>query len=501
MKKEPAKLRENPWLRFLAAVLVTAAFICTAGAQAPPKAQPTPTNPPPKTKAAPAEHRITPEEARELLNSVDEVLKFDSQASLLPIKHTVKRQLADREQVQKYIEDNIKSDADTQRLKKAQAVLKKFGMLPRNFDLESFLIELMREQVAGYYDFKTKTVNLLDWLSPEQQLPVMAHELTHALQDQSVGLEKWIKAGASDQTAAQEVESDEELAARHAVIEGQAMAVMIDYLLAPTGNTVANSPMITRAIVQSMMAGSDSPVFNRAPLYIKRVLMFPYSYGLDFERELLVTGGKERAFEGVLKQPPRNTRQVMEPATYLAGEKLAALPLPDFKKLLSAEWEKYDVGSVGEFDVSALVEQFAGEEQAKKIYPQWRGGYYYAAKKKDAPDQPLGLVFVTRWASPQAAEDFAGIYGGSVRKRYTVTAANGNTWATSEGPVSLSRQGEMVVSLESLDPAAADKVREAVMQSLPGTSKLVWPGSPARVHGAKTRATEDQLHSPPATGH
>ena len=76
------------------------------------------------------------------------------------------------------------NDEDTQRLRRSELVLKKFGLLPRDFNLETFLVALLREEVAGYYDPKTKTVNLLDWVPIEEQEPVMAHELTHALQDQ-----------------------------------------------------------------------------------------------------------------------------------------------------------------------------------------------------------------------------------------------------------------------------------------------------------------------------
>ena len=78
-----------------------------------------------------------------------------------------------------------------------ELVLKKFGLLPRDFDLGKFLVVLLKEQVAGYYDPKTKTVNLLDWLGADQQKPVLAHELTHALQDQSFNLDKYMKAGAT----------------------------------------------------------------------------------------------------------------------------------------------------------------------------------------------------------------------------------------------------------------------------------------------------------------
>ena len=77
-------------------------------------------------------------------------------------------------------------------------MLKKFGLLPRDFNLETFLVALLKEEVAGYYDPKTKTVNLLDWVPMEEQEPVMAHELTHALQDQEMGMQKWMKKGDKD---------------------------------------------------------------------------------------------------------------------------------------------------------------------------------------------------------------------------------------------------------------------------------------------------------------
>jgi hypothetical protein len=447
-------------------------------AQAPPKTQPTPPAPQQPPAQATPEHHITPEEAKELLSAVDEVLKFDSSDTGLPIKHEVKRQLASREQVQKYVEDRIKEDEDAQRLRRSEAVLKKLGLLPRDFNLESFLVQLLREQVAGYYDSKTKTVYLLDWLSPATQLPVLAHELTHALQDQNFGLEKWIGKGTSGKTPAQEVRADEEIAARHAVVEGQAMAAMIDYLLAPTGGSVVKNPLVTEAIQQGMMEGGDSPIFNRAPLFLKRVLLFPYRYGLDFERELLAKGGKEKAFAGVFKSPPQNTRQVMEPATYLSGEKLPDMPVPEIAKLLGKDWEKYDVGSIGEFDIAVMAEIYADPDTAIKIYPKWRGGWYYAAETKQSHE--LALVMVTRWENPAAAAAFQTLYAGTVPKRYKVdpgvpgggaggigaspTVSTLSThWNTSDGPVELVTAGDMVVAIESVPADMVDKLRQAVL--------------------------------------
>ena len=468
----------------LRAIVLVVLLASLATAQSPPQAQApkpevapsAPTQPPQTPARATTEHRITPEEARELLGAVDEVLRFDSDDSGLKIKHEVKRQLASRDQVQKYIETRLQEDEDTQRLRRAEVVLKKLGLLPRAFDLQTFLVELMREQVAGYYDSKTKTVYLLDWLLPASQLPVLAHELTHALQDQNYGLEKWMGKGTSEKTPTEEAYGYEEIAARHAIVEGQAMAVMIDYLLAPTGGSVVSMPRVTEAIQQGMMESADSPVFNRAPMFLKRVLLFPYRYGLDFERELLTKGGKEKAFAGVFKFPPQNTRQVMEPATYLAGEKLPDLPVPDVAKLLGKDWEKYDVGSIGEFDVAVMAEIYSGADVAKKIYPQWRGGWYYSAKRKNGGE--LALVMVTKWADAAAADEFRNLYATAVPKRYTVEAgAPGGgverisaipsveltRWKTAAGPVELVAAADTVIAIESVPAEMVDKVRLAVL--------------------------------------
>ena len=93
----------------------------------------------------------------------------------------------------RWINKRMKDDKDEKRLEQAALVLQKFGLLPANYDLHAEFLRLMAEQVAAYYDPKTKSVNMLDWLPPDAQKPVLAHEVTHALQDQSYNLEKMSK--------------------------------------------------------------------------------------------------------------------------------------------------------------------------------------------------------------------------------------------------------------------------------------------------------------------
>src|SRR5262245_21551959 len=88
-------------------------------------------------------HVLTAAEKEELLASVDEVLQFASQATLLPIKHSVKRSIVSRAQVEKYLDDKFKTDVDRVRFERSELVLKKFGLLPRNFELHGFLIKLL----------------------------------------------------------------------------------------------------------------------------------------------------------------------------------------------------------------------------------------------------------------------------------------------------------------------------------------------------------------------
>src|SRR5713226_9836723 len=227
------------------------------------------------------ETKITPQQAEELFRDVDTILDFASKDTSLPKKHDVKRRMASRDEVVSYLKKNMAEDKDVQRLRRTELVLKKFGLLPKEFDLQTFLVSLLEEQVAGYYDSKTKTVNLLDWVLPDLQRPVLAHELTHALQDQSFGLDKWLKRSSEDLDAkknltADDMTKDENSEARQAVVEGQAMVVLLDYMLAPMHRSVADSPEMVDLMNEDMRSGTpDSVQYKNAPIFLKESLTFP----------------------------------------------------------------------------------------------------------------------------------------------------------------------------------------------------------------------------------
>ncbi len=437
-----------------------------------------------------ADVKITPRQAEELFHSVDEILAFDSKHSGLPIKKEVKRRLTSRDEVVAYLTKHMK-DEDVKRLERSELVLKKFGLLPRDYDLEKLMVSLLREQIAGYYDPKTKTVNLLDWVPPEEQAGVMAHELTHALQDQTINLDKFMKKGEKDlgemkkDPTPQDIENDEIDDAREAVVEGQAEAVMLDYELAPLGRSIADSADLVESMESQMASGTDdSTVFKDAPIFLRESLTFPYSYGLKFVIKLMQTGGKEKAFADVLLNPPHTQRQIMQPETYISGEAIPPMAVPQFKKDLK-DYLKFDIGAMGEFDVAVLLEQYAGKKASERLYPEWRGGYYYAARSKSDPSAPLGLLYVSRWSNSGKAAEFAAIYADSIKQRYKQVQAkdSGNVeadqaaepptrkyailldrheWNTDDGPVVIEEHGDTVLVSESLSASATSALEKEV---------------------------------------
>jgi hypothetical protein len=118
------------------------------------------------------------------------------------------------------------------------------------------------------------------------------------------------------------------------------------------------------------------------------------------------------------------------------------------------------------------------------LYPEWRGGYYYAARPKADIAAPLGLLYVSRWSSPEKASEFAEIYARSLGQRYKKADEQGipsagqpgpqssqhapealvgrHSWTTEEGTVVIEEQGDTVLICESLDSATTHNLAKEV---------------------------------------
>jgi hypothetical protein len=491
-----------------------AAALCLAAATAAGAQQPAPAPQPNLSQASEkSQTRITPEQARQLFSLVDELLQFSSQETGLPIKSTVKRQLTTRAAVESYLKQKFDEDESAKRLQQGEIVLKKFGLLDRDFALKPFLLALLKEQIEAYYDSKTKTVNLLDWVDIEEQKPVLAHELTHALQDQHTDLEKWNDQTPSDVSLnsgedADHLARDEMDTAREAVAEGQATAVMMDYILKPMGKSLVKDPEIMEFVKQQVSSSENSPVLARAPLLLSESLLFPYREGLSFEQDVWMDNGQAAAFAGALDRPPTSSWEIINPLEY-EKKHIPAVPLlPDIHPLVDKLYKPYDIGQVGQLDLRILAEIYGGEEAARDLTPAWDGGLYWAGQRRSAKTaaeqastKSIALFYLSVWKNTASAQAFAQLYADELGRKYSGlkpdTAAENSTpagveeeiYSTDEGPVLITTRGKLVFAAESFDLNLARKLTALILNAQ-GTGDLRMADAEPDAPGRDLRAGE-----------
>jgi len=393
-----------------------------------------------------SEVRMTDADAKRLFESVDKIVDFAAQDTGMPKRAVVKRRMVSKADVEKYASGRLAKEEFTQRFAQEELSMKKLGFLRRDFNLREFLVKSTGQEVAGYYDDETKTISLLNWVPFDRQEPILAHELTHALQDQNYDLHKWMQAALKPAgRGSRDSGNDDGATARKAVVEGQAMVVYVDYILAPVGRNLVDTPDLIYSMEEpAVKAVADSQMMHDAPMILREAGSFAYNEGLIFEGELLHKGGKEMAFAGAFARPPRNSHEVLQPEAYINGEKLASVGMPDLKQLLGSQYEVYDSGGIGQLDVRALLKQFGERKIADDLSAAWQGGAYVTYHRTDksvANASPttadLALLYVSRWKTAQAAERFARFYATAAAERYqTATVQPVPACSGSKCPVS-----------------------------------------------------------------
>ena len=379
-----------------------------------------------------SEVNVTAEDAKEFFASLDQILEFASKDTGFPKRGPVKRQLIGRGRIDAYMAQELSKQVEEDRLGRSELVMKKMGLLPADFELKSFLMKAVGQHLAGYYDLRDKTMYLLNWVPLEMQRPVMAHELTHALQDQNYDLSRLREPASKVQPANASMavsgtDEDEHGIAQRSVLEGQAMVVMIDYLLRPQGITLAASPN-AQDLVSSTVESYDSPMkLHDAPRVLKESTMFPYHEGLVFEVELLRRGGKTKAFAGPFARVPGNTHQILHPDAYLANAATPSVRVPDLRPILGSGYELLDSGMMGELDTRIMAREFGRENDLFTVAANWSGGGYVAVKRGGLANQKLttadvSLLYVSRWKTAKAAKRFVEIYKAALTRRLTVTS-------------------------------------------------------------------------------
>src|SRR5438105_10895067 len=357
-----------------------------------------------------------------LIAATDEVLKETSELRQLSIIKPVPSSTQSREEIQRAIIKNLNEETSAADLHASEVILKKLGLAPADFNYRELMVRLLTEQVAGYYEPKTQQFHLADWIDADGQRPVMAHELTHALQDQHFNLrrfEKWPKG-----------DSYAELAA-HALIEGDATLAMALY--------VANNPLRALAFLKSLGAtGLPSEELDKAPRALRETLLFPYQDGEKWVSVLYKQGGWERVSKAFIELP-QSTEQILHPEKYFAQEPPVKVTLPDVAPVLdrrsSSEirgrrsevsqdlptarapaWKRLDSDVDGEWGFYLILDQFLkSPAESRRAAAGW-GGDRFALY--EGPRGEAMLVSLSVWDTENDAREFFDAYVKRTQLRY-----------------------------------------------------------------------------------
>jgi hypothetical protein len=253
-----------------------------------------------------------------IVTTTAEILKETSAIRDLAILRPVRSGAQSRAEIERMLIKNLNDQMTQAEMHATEVSLRKFGLAPADFDYRSFMIKLLTEQVAGYYDARAKEFHLADWLELEGQKPVMAHELTHALQDQHFNLRRFEKWPHGD--------SDAELAA-HALIEGDATLAMMVYM--------AKNPLVALAFSRSLTTGVATEQYDQAPRAMRESLIFPYLQGSEWATQVYRKGGWAMV-SNAFTRLPLSSEQILHPEKYFDYERPVKIVLPDVTSLLNA---------------------------------------------------------------------------------------------------------------------------------------------------------------------
>ena len=302
-----------------------------------------------------------------------------------------------------------------------EQVLTLLGLIPRGSDLRNLAGTVFGEEVAGFYDDRKKEMALVEGADTGLTGEItLAHELTHALEDQYFDLVRG--AGLDDQRTA-----------RLALVEGTATVAMLDYSARHLTGGVAGRRQLLSQLAFVELFESDSGL----PPYLQRSLLFPYSAGARFVDAIGTWGPANRALRG---NGPLSTEQVLHPAKYRAGERPQSLATPPPR---GPGWRKSASGTIGEFDTRELIRSSDSRARAERAAAGWGGGRYVLWRSERViPGFRLSLAW--RWDTPRDAAEFVSALPRYIERTLDGRRIGPGMWETPAGDIATVQPGRTV---------------------------------------------------------
>lgn len=396
---------------FFAVVCAGLALALSAGAGAETPA--TPEAPKPAESAG----TLSKEEAAALAAEVAPIVEEIRGAKFA---HPVPVEIVDDQAARAHFKSRISEHWPEEARRAEEVVDAHLGLIPPKTDLEEEVFDVLEEQAGGYYDPDRDTFFVLGDMPRAAAPIIVAHELTHALDDQRYGI---------DRLLAEAEEDDDRSGALEAVVEGSGTVVMTVF--------IHRQIVAGKLDPKSLLAFQESEVgkaerLKASPLFVQRSLIAPYILGMAFllrgELIRIQTGGITPSdLDHAFSDPPRSTEQILHPEKYAAREAPVDVSVPGgLTALLGAGWTEAGRDTLGEEYLRVWLGQLGASQQAFAAAAGW-GGDRLALF--EGPNGATQLVVITFWDTATDADEFAsalGVVGAAGKLTLTFAHASGS---------------------------------------------------------------------------
>ncbi len=347
-------------------------------------------------------------------------------------REPVERHFLTPEQYREQVVQDLNDPDSLKEIENSRKLMVALGLLAPDADLYALELQFRSSIVLGQYDPDTKELDVVtgaDENSPSARV-TLAHEFTHALQDQYYDIRRLMPKHSDN--------SDRDLAVS-ALLEGDALITQELYALQ------ALTPEERSEEQREEADQGNSVDFDSLPLVMVEETYFPYTegprfiaavIGRDTLRQAIDTGkGYGPAVDRIFDNPPQSTAQILHPEKYLAGIAPIAVELPDLAAALGQGWQQLEKDVLGEIDHRILIQQFLGRDRGVQAAAGWAGDAYALLGNGDQS----AVVVSSRWDSPAAAQAWLAAYADAVQARYgsrlqvVEQRPDGVLWQTPDG--------------------------------------------------------------------
>jgi hypothetical protein len=282
------------------------------------------------------------------------------------------------------------------------------GLYPAGIDLKAESLSLMKSQVAGFYDPHGKQMVLVEggaslgfWNGATQFMiqrdvvgeMLLAHELTHALQDQNFNLESSLDKVKDD---------DDRALALKSVAEGDATLSGFAYVAGGIDDAKASTLVANLKDLPKLLAAQVPD----APLGLSAPLLFQYSEGSSFVAEAYRRGGWP-AVDALYRNPPVSSHQILHPAQYFdSPAPETRITLAGYEKIM-AGWKKVDEDTFGELLLQVILERNLGKQSPElDLASRWVADRMAVLQES----RGVNVIWMLAFSDNQSASHFAVVY-------------------------------------------------------------------------------------------